>query len=115
LIADRAPNPSEENNLGGYQLSVRPALINRLQQSRTVRASATSLRGSQNADPAASWVQAADGGAALCCINQYTKLSLSPGFASIMGRGRDLDYASGLCRYRVDAAEGLRMTKAAIT
>jgi hypothetical protein len=34
LIADRAPNPSEEDNLGGYQLSVRPALINRLQQLR---------------------------------------------------------------------------------
>jgi hypothetical protein len=40
-------------------------------------------------------------------VNQYTKLSLSPGFASIMGRGRDLDYASGLCRYRVDTTEGL--------
>jgi hypothetical protein len=34
LIADRAPNPSEEDNLGGYRLSVRSALIDRLQQLR---------------------------------------------------------------------------------
>jgi hypothetical protein len=34
LIADRAPDPSKEDDLGGYRLSVRPALINRLQQLR---------------------------------------------------------------------------------
>jgi hypothetical protein len=34
VIADRAPDPSEEDGLGGYRISVRRALINRLLQLR---------------------------------------------------------------------------------
>ena len=51
-------------------------------------------------------------GGALCINQNFTKLSLPSGFESIMGRGHDLDYASGLRSYRVDTAEGLHSCRA---